>query len=96
MIIAENGETITVTGFYFDNDMGGTVIDGGFSARVKIDRQFYDYECGQRFVGHLVDAKDVAKVKKAGTTGYAGKVPLGKGWSPDKVYFDESQIASGA
>ena len=99
MIIAENGEVVLVTSLCFDNDCGGTAMLDECSMRVKIVSQFYDYETGQRFIGALVDEKDVAALRKLGTTGHAGKYPPhtpGWVWDPAKVYFGDHEIARNA
>jgi len=95
--IYEVDDTVMIKTFYFDNDMGGTEIDGGFRAKVRVTKTFYDEETGQRYVGELVEAKDVAKVKELGATGHAGKhrSPAhreGWVWNPAKVYFYDTDI----
>jgi hypothetical protein len=95
-ITYEVGDKIVIKKFYFDNDMGGTEIDGGFRATVEVTKTFHDYETGQVFHGRLVKDEDVAKVKKLGTTGHAGKHPSPHRdnwtWNPAKVYFYDTDI----
>ena len=98
--VYEVGDVVLVKSLCFDNDVGGTEIDFGEFGdglprpmRAKIDRKFYDYETGQRFVGHLVDEKDVAVLRERGATKWAPKVAA---WNPAKVYFGDRDVAGAA
>lgn len=87
------GQTVTIKGerdyqVCFNNDLGGTdFVKGTF--RVRVTKQWNDEETGWRFVGVLLDAKDIARLKKIGTTGHA---PKGKDYHPKSVYFSNREI----
>lgn len=82
--------TITSVGGYsicFSNDLGGTrEVSGTF--RVKIVKQWHDYETGWRFVGTVLDQADKDRLMVAGETGHRTT----KGYAPDTVYFSDDVI----
>lgn len=67
----------------FSNDVGGTEFMPAGRFRVRIVKTFEDYETGQVVHGELLEAKDRARAKKAGTTGFA----KGKRYDPRVVHF---------
>lgn len=88
------GQTITVKAkrefdVCFNNDVGGTESIKTGTFRVRVTKQWHDYETGWRFVGVLLDKKDLDRFKKVGTTGYA---PKGKAYHPELVYFSDREI----
>lgn len=80
------------------NDVGGSSYLPPGRYKVRVVHGFDDEETGRRLHGELVDEKDIAIARKAGTTGYAGKVKGArsglelidrdqKEYNPKKVYF---------
>jgi hypothetical protein len=53
----------------FTNDVGGTsLMEGRF--KVRVDASYVDDEIGTVLHGRLVDATDIARARREGTTGY--------------------------
>ena len=52
------------------NDVGGTSEIPVGNYRVRVTKSWGDSEIGGRCIGVLLDPKDVAKARKAGTTGH--------------------------
>lgn len=87
------------------NDVGGTTTLPRGRYRVQIVKEWGDYETGQVIHGKLLDEKDIAKAKKAGTTPwtpehYRREYPANpslakevakakKSFNPTIVYFSE-------
>lgn len=80
------------------NDVGGSSFLPPGRYKVRVVHGFDDYETGVRLHGELLDEKDIEIARKAGTTGYAGKVKGArsglelidrdqKKFNPKKVYF---------
>lgn len=95
--IYEVGDLVLVKDLMFDNDMGGTEILDGANMTARMTKTFHDYETGQVCHGLLVKPEEVARLKKLGTTGSAGKYPShfderGTVWNPAKVYFYMDKI----
>lgn len=86
------------------NDVGGTTfIEGTVAA--EITESFYDYETGQRYIGKLINKKDIDKATKTGKTGclpeyykkygdklYQETLEANTNYNPKKVYFSEFSI----
>ncbi len=83
------GDTLTVIAKYKyevsgRNDVGGTDSAPNGIYRVKLERIRWDYECGYRCAGILLDAKDVTTMFEVGHTMYGPKLEQ---WNPAMVYF---------
>ena len=94
----EVGDVVIVKWVAFSNDMGGTeMIEKGIRFKVEVTKSWYDYETGQRYHGRLLEAKDVARVRREGTTGHADQRPADRGpWDPSVVYFGSHDVVGGA
>lgn len=89
------------------NDVGGTswLPDGAY--RVRVLSSLYDYETGIRFIGELLDERDIAVARRVGTTGFLPEDYRKYGnkhykrtrrarrrFNPKRVHFSEFQIAA--
>ncbi len=77
-------------GVHFANDVGGTVEMPKGRYRVKIVKEFDDYETGHVMHGILLDKKDIETARKVGTTVYSSdkKTFL----NPPKVMFYSTEF----
>jgi len=87
-----------ITSIMILNDVGGSSWLPPGRYKVRVVHGFDDYETGRNLHGELVDEKDIAIARKAGTTGYAKKAKNArkglelidrdqKEFNPKKVYF---------
>lgn len=104
---AETGEIVVVTETVcIRNDVGGTtILEGEDSWRIEVIKSFWDYECGWRFHGRLLDDKQVESARQQGTTGYGPKdyernpehaaevAEAQENFDPSYCYFSEFNIA---
>lgn len=61
------GKIVEVTSVTFNNNVGGTVlVDLKEPTKVKITKEWYDYECGWRFHGEVQDKDVIAYLYEKG------------------------------
>ncbi len=104
------GEEALVTGtLCVTNSSGGTTIVEHAGMTCRVTKSFWDYECGWRFHGTLVDPADLEEVRRQGTTGidpeayrekypanpelYTSAVEAARSFDPGHIYFSEHDVA---
>jgi hypothetical protein len=80
-------------GAFIVNDVGGTTRLPEGTYRVRLDRQWDDYEIGGRMAGTLIDLSGQEAALTAGTTGYGDP---GAPYEPTQVYFGSDDFAPDA
>jgi hypothetical protein len=103
------GDTVTIGRVSATNDVGGTLLlDDMKDVEAVVTKAFWDYECGWRYHGKLVNEADVEAVRASGTTEwtpehYKEKFPgipdlvesvtkAKAEFDPSKVYFSEHEL----
>lgn len=107
----EVGVEVLVPGMIcINNDVGGTEFLDHAGLTCRVERRFWDYEAGWRFVGELVDPEAIEMSRLKGATGidpadYRIKYPSNPdlaaaaetaraAYDPARVYFDEHSLSA--